>query len=1030
MVSHRSLTVNGGGTAFLAAAACFLVLSLSSFTVDAFEKTAGEALEDLSSRSLLAKPTLTFQLLLTGLSEEEFDDDAKRDPFVEAIAELAGTLSSAVSVESTGPAPRSPTPVAACDTERYLCGSGNFVHRSTYLAVVQGDCAEYGDQSLFVCGRYSIKKHLYFLIKDGTCVCDPSAPPAKPGPSRRLLEEKDVESFVLAIKIVTDSNAEALAVKKNIGSSLKDSESWMVNVVLVKKGLSDISLKLLRDPEYIPAVIVNFWEVGKWGDCSVDCGGGTQSRRITCHSSDKRQQVGNWLCDHGRKPAATRSCNVFSCELSLLQFEKQHSKVSSCSDECGPGTKQTPVHCVGRDGYLGSLEYCPKEEFHGRYLTTSCNDGPCDMDTHWRIDSWGACNKRCGGGKMKGTRVCILSDGSVVEDHMCDGPSTMWKPCNTAPCDVAYWDIEPWGECDSPCGGGTMKRTVKCKNRDGLDLDESLCGTKPKVEARCNSQRCNFCAKNNCSKRGVCKNGACTCYQGFKGKLCELPDTCDGVLDKDKHCCDSGIIDRDGICCPANSLVSSDGECCDRLDAAGTCSGTAKYITIDDRECPTLLDSDGMCCTSGTIDDCGVCDGDSMSCATKAAASVKILDALNVRDGEKFDSHLGDFLAEILNVDPHALQIEEKEFIPDGSTSPVVRVGFELEPETLALDGNSLSSDVAWDRLESAVGKIVPGYGLFEGVSSVTREAVCGNKVCEAGERPIISTGVDDSQDVVGGCPEDCKLPYKQCPVGLSPPKGGPEFCSGHGHCHTASGQCTCWDGYTGSACDECDKGYIRSNSICVLQYTIEGVPLTPTDGASAFGQPLMVLGLAVSALAIIALVAGAVMLHRSRGDILSVKKAPVTRSCASKDPLNVARGLSFHAPRALSNPMHSPLSMGSRSEMRDPCRSKVSGASLHLALWNRGSTLQSEIDQGSRTSQGSPAARHRAFASSLLVDEVTYQCMPSEDAEADQSPISPAVEVPVSTVPAERPPQEQVHEEHLHVEIQEIVEDPISPRV
>ena len=77
-------------------------------------------------------------------------------------------------------------------------------------------------------------------------------------------------------------------------------------------------------------------------------------------------------------------------------------------------------------------------------------------------------------------------------------------------------------------------------------------------------------------------------------------------------------------------------------------------------------------------------------------------------------------------------------------------------------------------------------------VLSVQQEAcgICGNGICEAGER--CDTGG------TGCCAQDCSLSLSACPSAA----GSTVPCSGSGVCLPSSGVCTCFSGYLGAACD------------------------------------------------------------------------------------------------------------------------------------------------------------------------------------------------------------------------------------
>ncbi|XP_038130319.1 ADAMTS-like protein 1 isoform X4 [Cyprinodon tularosa] len=89
------------------------------------------------------------------------------------------------------------------------------------------------------------------------------------------------------------------------------------------------------------------WESSPWTACSTSCGGGLQSRSVTCVEEDMQGNITpteEWKCLYSSKTAILQPCNTFSCPTWVAQ------EWSPCTVTCGQGLRYRVVLCIDHRG--------------------------------------------------------------------------------------------------------------------------------------------------------------------------------------------------------------------------------------------------------------------------------------------------------------------------------------------------------------------------------------------------------------------------------------------------------------------------------------------------------------------------------------------------------------------------------------------------------------------------------------------------------------------------------------------------------
>ncbi|CAH2045947.1 unnamed protein product, partial [Iphiclides podalirius] len=222
------------------------------------------------------------------------------------------------------------------------------------------------------------------------------------------------------------------------------------------------------------------WVHGDFTPCSATCGGGIQTREVTCRSREDLELVEDNLCDEALKPATNQNCNTDPCPARWVA-----EAWGPCSKVCGEGgTRSRQVYCekliINEFPSIVADKECfellgPKPE-----LYQECNqNASCPT---WFTGPWKPCDKLCGEGKQTRQVICHQRQNGkveVFEDESCEDekPATE-QSCMLRPCDGVDWVLSDWSGCDT-CTSKVRTRIAHCATKDHKVVDPSFCSYHP-----------------------------------------------------------------------------------------------------------------------------------------------------------------------------------------------------------------------------------------------------------------------------------------------------------------------------------------------------------------------------------------------------------------------------------------------------------------------------------------------------------------------------------------------------------------------
>ncbi|KAM7419184.1 hypothetical protein PAMA_016348 [Pampus argenteus] len=171
------------------------------------------------------------------------------------------------------------------------------------------------------------------------------------------------------------------------------------------------------------------WFTSLWSQrCSAECGQGNQTRMAVClidHVTDLPLDS----CE-GERPQEVTSCDSGPCQNRLEWYTGPWGQ---CSAECGNGTQTRSVACIlNNDSHMEVVDLFKCSSQPQPITAQLCRLKPCGVQ--WYVTDWSACSRSCNGGYRVREVRCLADNISPSDHCDPSLTPESQEQCNTQHC--------------------------------------------------------------------------------------------------------------------------------------------------------------------------------------------------------------------------------------------------------------------------------------------------------------------------------------------------------------------------------------------------------------------------------------------------------------------------------------------------------------------------------------------------------------------------------------------------------------------